>query len=91
MQAQPHGFLNINRHRALLMSTWRFCGRFDTRAVYVVILVRVCYNWHVALGSECQVGGSAGVCELTSSIFYAQCLLLGYVHSPLEKSTLTSI
>ncbi len=29
---------------------------FDTRAVYVVILARIRYNWPVYLGSECRVG-----------------------------------
>ncbi len=54
----------------------------SARAVYVVILARVCYNWHVALSVELEC--SAGVCELTSSIFYARCLLLGYVRSALR-------
>ncbi len=29
---------------------------FDTRAVYVVILARICYNWLMDLGSECRAG-----------------------------------
>ncbi len=48
---------------------------------YVVILARVCYNWHVALSVELEC--SAGVRELTSRIFYARCLLLGHVRSAL--------
>ncbi len=48
---------------------------------YVVMLACVCYNWHVALSVELEC--SVGVRELTSSIFYAQCVLLGYVLSAL--------
>ncbi len=43
--------------------------RYAIRAVYVVILARVSWLWARALSVELEC--SAGVRELTSSIFYA--------------------
>ncbi len=56
---------------------------FDTR--YARGIRRDTCTCLVALGSECRVEleCSTGVRELTSSIFYARCRLLGYVRSAL--------
>ncbi len=45
----------------------------------VVILARVAVSTEYSVELECSVG----VRELTSSIFYARCVLLGYVRSAL--------
>ncbi len=72
----------------------RFCGRCSIRArystvrgavyirrdtyLYVSVIIGT-WLWALSVELEC----SAGVRELTSSIFYARCLLLGYVCSAL--------
>ncbi len=57
--------------------------RRDTCTAHVSVIIGT-WLWALSVELEC----SAGVRELTSGIFYARCLLLGYVRSALCLSML---
>ncbi len=63
--------------RAVIIGTWLWAlsTEYSVGSVFVAVLC-------VALGPELEC--SVGVRELTSSISYARCLLLGYVRSALR-------
>ncbi len=64
---------------------WAVPVRVRYRYVVIIACAVIIGTWLWALSIEYSVEleCSVGVCEHTSSIFYARCLLLGYVHSAL--------